>query len=90
MKLKRVRTLSPVALKERVPGDLHEALAAYAKYYRAVHSELIDMWPPLVQILRTFLEADRAFPAWRRHAGETAGGAAAGPGNGTGMESRNG
>ena len=89
MNLKRVRTLSPVALKGRVPGDLYEALAAYAKYYRAVHSEVIDLWPLLVQILRAFLDADRAFQAWRRRADGAVGGATAGPGDGTGMELRN-
>ena len=34
MKLKRVRTLAPMTLKGRVPGELYEVLAAYAGYYR--------------------------------------------------------
>jgi len=55
MKLKRVRTLAPVALKGRVPGELHEVLAAYAGYYREVHGEAIDLWPLLVQMLRAFV-----------------------------------
>ena len=45
MKLKRVRTLAPVTLKGRVPGELYEVLAAYAGYYREVHGEAIDLWP---------------------------------------------
>ena len=90
MKLKPVRTLTPVPLKGRVPGDLHEALAAYAEYYRAVHGEAIELWPLLVQMLCAFLDADHAFQAWRRKARGATGGAAAGPGDWTGMESRNG
>ncbi len=39
MKLKRVRTLAPVTLKGRVPGELYEVLAAYAGYYREVHGD---------------------------------------------------
>ena len=68
---------------------LLETLAAYAEYYRAVHGEAIDLWPLMVPMLHTFLDADRAFHAWRRRARGAAGGAAAWPGNGTGMESRN-
>jgi len=82
MKLKPVRTLPPVMLKGRVPGDLYEALAAYAAYYRGVHGEAIELWALLLQILSTFLDTDREFHAWRRHTGEAAAGA--------GMESRNG
>jgi hypothetical protein len=47
MNLKRLRTHPPVALKGRVPGDLHEALAAYADDHRSVHDEAIDL-PSLV------------------------------------------
>ena len=55
-----------------MPGDLHEALAASADYYRSVHDEAIDLWLLVVRVLRTFLDADRAFHAWRRRAGEAA------------------
>ena len=75
MKLKRVRTLPHVKLAGRLPGDLHEALVGYAEYYRAVHGEAIEVWPLVVQILRTFVDDDREFQAWRRHASGAAGGA---------------
>ena len=90
MKLKRVRRLTPATLKGRVPGDLHETLAAYAGYYREVHGEAIDLWPLLVQMLRAFMDADREFLAWRRNAGRDADGASARSGNGTGRKSGSG
>ena len=86
MNLKRLRTQPPVGLKGRVPGDLHEALAAYADYYRSVHGEAIDLWSLVIHVLRTSLDADRAFQAWRRRAGGTAGGASAKPRHGTELE----
>ena len=75
MKLKRVRTLPHVKLAGRLPGDLHEALVGYAEYYRAVHGESIEVWPVVVQMLRTFIDDDREFQAWRRHASGAAVGA---------------
>ena len=51
------------------PGDLYEALVAYAAYYRAVHGEAIELWALPIQMLSTFLDADREFHAWRRRAG---------------------
>ena len=77
MKLKRVRTLPYVKLVGRVPGDLHEALVGYAEYYRSVHGETIEVWPLVVQMLRTFVDDDREFQAWRRHASGAAVGAPA-------------
>ena len=52
----------------RVPGDLHEVLVGYADYYRAVHGDPIEVWPLVVQMLRTFMDDDREFQAWRRNA----------------------
>ena len=75
MKLKRIRTLPHVKLVGRMPGDLHETLVGYAEYYRAVHGEAIEVWPLVVQMLRTFVDDDREFQAWRRHASGTALGA---------------
>ena len=49
--------------------------------------KLTDNAPLLVQMLRTLVDDDRAFQAWRRDAGKATGEAAAGPGNGTGMDS---
>ena len=90
MKLRRVRTLAPVTLKNRVPGELYEVLAAYAGYYREVHGEAIDRWPLLVQMRRAFVDADREFHAWPRRAGGSAGRTPPWSEDGTGMESRNG
>ncbi len=66
MKLKRVRTLAPVRLVGRVPGELHETLTAYARYYREEHGEAVEVWPLVVQMLRAFLDDDRLFQTWRR------------------------
>ena len=74
MKLKRVRTLPHVKLPGRLPGDLHEALVGYAEYYRAVHGETIEVWPLMVQMVSTFVDDDREFQAWRRHASGAAAG----------------
>ena len=89
MKLKRVRVLPTVKLIGRMPGDLHEALVAYAEYYRAVHGEAIEVWPLVVHMLQTLVDDDRAFQAWRRHTNGAAAGAAIESGNGTRNESRN-
>jgi len=85
MNLKRLRTHPALVLKRRVPSDLHEALAAYADDYRSVHDSAIDLSSRVVHVLRSFLDADRAFHAWRRWAGE----AAAEPGSRSGRGSRN-
>ena len=53
-------------LAGRVPGELHADLTAYAAYYREGVGQPIDLWPLVVQILRTFVDDDRAFHAWRR------------------------
>jgi hypothetical protein len=53
MNLERLRTHPPVALKGRVPGDLHEALAAYADYYRSVHDRpVVARGPRLAHLPR--------------------------------------
>ena len=67
MKLKAVQSLPSIRLAGRVPGDLHADLITYAEYYREVLGEPIDLWPLVVQMLRTFMHSDRAFRAWRRH-----------------------
>ena len=66
MKLKAVQSLPSIRLVGRVPGDLHADLITYAEYYREVLGEPIDLWPLVVQMLRTFMHSDRAFRAWRR------------------------
>ena len=52
MKLKPVPTYTDVALKGRVPGELHAALIAYATYYRETIGQPIEVWPLVMQMLR--------------------------------------
>ena len=66
MKLKPIQSLPSMKLAGRVPGDLHADLIAYAAYYREALGEPIDLWPLVVQMLRTFMHSDRAFRARRR------------------------
>jgi hypothetical protein len=66
MKLKPVHSLPSVKLSGRVPGELHTDLTAYADYYREGLHEPITAWPLVVKILRTFIDSDREFHAWRR------------------------
>ena len=66
MKLTPIQSLPPVKFAGRVPGDLNADLTAYAAYCREVVGQPIDLWPLVVQILRTFVDDDRAFHAWRR------------------------
>ncbi len=65
MKLRRVRN-PPPKLAGRVPGELHEAVTAYARYYREEHRDAIDLWPLVVPMLRVFVDDDRLRQAWRR------------------------
>jgi hypothetical protein len=76
MKLKPVHSLPSVKLTGRVAGELHADLTAYADYYREILDEPIAVWPLAVQILRTFIDSDREFHAWRRRRRN---GGAAGP-----------
>ena len=66
MKLKPIHSLPSMKLAGRVPGDLHADLSTYAAYYREVVGQPINLWPLVVQMLRTFVDSDRAFQAWRR------------------------
>ena len=66
MKLKPIPSLPSMKLAGRVLGDLHADLSAYAVYYREALGEPIDLWPLVVQMVRTFVHSDRAFRAWRR------------------------
>ena len=65
-KLKPIQSLPSTKLAGRVPGDLHTDLIASAAYSRVSLGELIDLWPLVVQMLRTFMHFNRAFRAWRR------------------------
>ncbi len=66
MKLSRFKPNRAAELKERVPGELHRALAAYAAYDHETTGQTIELWPFVVQFLYQFLDTDRDFPAWRR------------------------
>jgi hypothetical protein len=91
MKLKRIQNLPSMKLVGTIPGDIGEALTAYAEYYREVHGEEIKPWPLVIQILRTFVEEDRGFQAWRRRSNATSPGSAGGrAANGARAEARNG
>jgi len=74
MKLKPVQTYQAAELKGRVPGELHQALEAYAGYYRETTGQTIEVWPLVVLMLQQFVDTDREFQAWRR--------AQSGPGGG--------
>jgi hypothetical protein len=67
-----------VTLKGRGLGDHRKALAAHPEYYRAMHGEVIDVWPLPVQMLRAFVAAGRGFHARRRQAQGTLDGGPAG------------
>jgi hypothetical protein len=90
MKVKRLRVLPSVKLAGRVSGELHETLTAYREYYRHLHGEAIEPWPLVIQMLETFVDADREFHAWRRSSKDVPVGSAAGARAGAGKESRNG
>ena len=65
MKLNPTYSLPSIKLAGRVPGDLRADLITYAEYYREVLGEPIDLWPLVIQMLRSFIHSDRAFLAWR-------------------------
>ena len=66
MKLKPVQTYPAAELKGRVPGELHQALEAYAAYYCETTRQAIEVWPLVVLMLQQFADTDREFQAWRR------------------------
>jgi hypothetical protein len=76
MKLKPVRVYPALVLKGRVPGELNTALTAYTAYYRETTSQVIEVWPLVLQMLQQFMDTDRDFQAWRRR---TQSGPGAGP-----------
>jgi hypothetical protein len=57
----------PVALRLRVPGAVHTALAAYAEYYAYEHGEPIEVPDLVIEIVRTFVSNDREFRRWQRN-----------------------
>ncbi len=55
MKLKPVQTYPAAELKGRVPGELHQALEAYAAYYCETTRQAIEVWPLVVLMLQQFM-----------------------------------
>ncbi len=90
MKLKRIERLPSMKLSGAIPGDLADSLTAYGRYYHEVHGEAIKTWTLVMQIVRTFVDDDRAFQAWRRRNNGSPADAPAGSENGAPTESRNG
>ena len=72
-----MQTYIDLALKGRVPGELHATLIAYTGYHRETIGQPIEVWPLVVQMLQRFVETDREFQMWRRRTQN-------GPGAGTG------
>lgn len=62
-----VKGLPPVPVRLKLPGDLHAALARYAEYYRHEHGTAIEVPELVVEMVGTFLAADRDFRAWQRN-----------------------
>jgi hypothetical protein len=77
-----------VKLAGRVSG-LIKTLAAYRDYYRRLHGEAIEPWPLVVQMLETFVEADRDFRHGDGDRAKYRSEGAAGARTGAGKESRN-
>ena len=59
-------------------GRVLGTLTGYGTYYSEVDGEALDLGPPVLRTLRTFVNTDRAFQAWRRHARDEMAGAPAG------------
>ena len=72
----RLRALSkdgpPVALRLKVPGDVHAALTAYTDFYRHQHGVPIEVPELVIEIVRTFISVDREFRTWQRNGHEVA------------------
>jgi hypothetical protein len=67
MKLNRVEKQVPSAqVNVTLPGKLKAELDSYATYYQQVHGEPIGIRKLIVEIARSFVEADREFQAWFR------------------------
>jgi hypothetical protein len=56
VKLKPLHSSPSFKLAGRVFEGLHADLTAYALYYREIVGQPIDLWPLVVQVLRTFVE----------------------------------
>ncbi|MCZ7537628.1 MAG: DUF2274 domain-containing protein [Acidimicrobiia bacterium] len=67
MKLKPApKPATPRELKLRLEADTYGELEAYAELYEAEYGDAIDVPKLAAEILRQFLETDRAFRSWKR------------------------
>ena len=67
MKLKPApKPATPRELKLRLEADTYGELEAYAELYEAEYEEAIDIPKLAAEILRQFLQNDRAFRSWKR------------------------
>ena len=60
----------PVALRLKVPGDVHAALNDYVDYYKHQQGNPIEVPELVIEIVRTFVSVDREFRAWQRNGRE--------------------
>jgi hypothetical protein len=61
---------APTRLKLQLPADIAADLARYRTAYRETYGDDIAEADLVPQILRTFLDRDRAFTRWKRGAGK--------------------
>lgn len=67
MKLKPApKPATPREFKLRVEADAYSELEAYAELYEAEYGDAIDVPKLAAEILRQFLETDRAFRSWKK------------------------
>lgn len=67
MKLKPApKPAAPREVKLRLEADTYGELEAYAQLYEAEYAEAIDVPKLATEILRQFLENDRAFRSWKK------------------------
>ena len=62
MKVRRSYSRQSMRLAGRVRGDLHADLTGYAEYDREILGECIALWPLVVQMLGTFVDAGASVP----------------------------
>lgn len=65
MKLGKLEKQLPSAqVNVTLPGKLKGELDSYSAYYLQVHGEPIGICKLIVEMARSFVEADREFQAW--------------------------
>ena len=67
MKLKPApKPATPRELRLRLDADTYGELEAYAELYEAEYEDAIDVPKLAAEILRQFLQNDRAFRSWKK------------------------